>query len=111
MDPDKISLKLKISQTLNNLNQSSQVFVEMINDYNTLYKKYMNIQKIPEQNQRLYSFQIKPEEVIKTDQTELEKKYNLIEEQYLKKKKENEKNIEEIKKKMKKKKKLINYKK
>ena len=100
MDPDKISLKLKISQTLNNLNQSSQVFVEMINDYNTLYKKYMNIQKIPEQNQRLYSFQIKPEEVIKTDQTELEKKYNLIEEQYLKKKTENEKNIEEINKKM-----------
>ena len=97
MDSDKISLKLKISQTLNNLNKSSQVFDEMINDYNTLYKKYMNIQKMPEQNQRLYSFQIKqPEEVIKTDQTELEKKYNLMEEQYFKKKTENEKNIEEI---------------
>ena len=74
MEPDKISLKLKISQTLNNLNQSSQVFDEMINDYNTLYKKYMNIQKMQEKNQRLYSFQIKqPEEVIKPDQTELEK--------------------------------------
>ena len=101
MEPDKISLKLKISQTLNNLNQSSQVFDEMINDYNTLYKKYMNIQKMQEKNQRLYSFQIKqPEEVIKPDQTELEKKYNLMEEQYFKKKTENEKNIEEINQKM-----------
>ena len=33
---DKNILKKKISESLENLNQSSQVFDDMINDYNTL---------------------------------------------------------------------------
>ena len=81
MDTEKLNLKSKISQTLNSLNKSSKVFDDMINDYNTLYKKYMNIQKLPEQNQRnqrlnTVQFFTKPEEApFKVDQTELEKKY------------------------------------
>ena len=97
MESENNDLKLKISQSLNNLNQRSEAFDELINDYNILYKKYMDIQKRPEANQRLLSFQInKPEETPKVDQSELEKKYNLMEKEYFKKKEENEKNIVEI---------------
>ena len=102
MDSEKKDLKLKISQTLNKLNSSSQVFIEMINDYNTLYKKYITIQKLPEQNQRnqrlnTVQFFSKPEEMTsKLEQSELEKKYKLMEEQYFKQKSINEKNIETI---------------
>ena len=49
---DKNSLKLKISDSLEKLNKSSLVFDDMINDYNTLYTKYINIQLMAEQNQR-----------------------------------------------------------
>ena len=104
MDTEKLNLKSKISQTLNSLNKSSKVFDDMINDYNTLYKKYMNIQKLPEQNQRnqrlnTVQFFTKPEEApFKVDQTELEKKYKLMEEQYFKLKNINEQNIETINK-------------
>ena len=104
MDPKILNLKSKISQTLNNLNKSSKVFDDMINDYNALYKKYMNIQKLPEQNQRnqrlnTIQFFSKPEETpLKVDQTELEKKYKLMEEQYFKLKNINEQNIETINK-------------
>ena len=99
MEPNNFELKSKISQALNKLNQSSQVFDDMIDDYNILYKKYMDLQKRPEQKQRLYSMQVKQEEVVKND-PELEKQYNLMKNEYLKKKEENEKNIEEINAKM-----------
>ena len=93
------NFKIKISQTLNRLNHANQTFDDMINDYNILYKKYMDLLKRPE-NQRLYSFQTKPEEVVKNDQTELEKQLNYMKDEYLKEKKKNEKNIEEINEKM-----------
>ena len=41
---DKSQLKLKISDSLEKLNKSSLVFDDMINDYNTLDTKYINIQ-------------------------------------------------------------------
>ena len=81
MEGNKDNLKLKISKALNSLNKSSQVFDEMINDYNTLYKQYINIKKIPEQTQRLNSIMVanKPEDgVIKPDQTELDKNYQIL---------------------------------
>ena len=96
MEQNINDLKLKISKDLNRLNQSSQVFDEIINDYNTLYRNYLNIKKMPDKAPRLSSTQInyfKPEEMIKTDQTELEKNYNTLLEKYSKEKNENEKNI------------------
>ena len=100
MDEEKVALKSKISQTLNRLNHSNQIFDDMIKDYNILYEKYMDLQKRPE-NQRLYSaYQLKAEEAVKNDQTELEKELKYTKEEYLKEKKKNEKNIEEINQKM-----------
>lgn len=96
MEENKDNLKLKISKSLHNLNQSSQVFDDMINDYNTLYKKYLNVKKFSEQTQRINSFVAnKNEDFPKVDQ-ELEKNYNTLLEKYSKEKSENEKNIEKI---------------
>ena len=94
---DQSQLKSKISKKLDNLNQSSEVFDEMINDYNDLYQKYINIQIIAEQNQRLTSINIKKQEVNKMDQSELEKQYKLLQEEYIKVKNSNEKNLTDIK--------------
>ena len=71
---DKNLLKKKIAESLENLNQSSQVFEHMINDYNTLYQKYISIQIMAEQNQRLNSIQLSKvqENVSKMDQAQLE---------------------------------------
>ena len=55
---DKSQLKLKISDSLEKLNKSSLVFDDMINDYNTLYTKYINIQLMAEQNQRFNKLQL-----------------------------------------------------
>ena len=101
MEGNKDYLKLKISKALNSLNKSSQVFDEMINDYNTLYKQYINIKKIPEQTQRLNSIMVanKPEDgVIKPDQTELDKNYQILLEKLSNVKAENERKTEEINK-------------
>ena len=101
MEDNNNNLRLKISKALNGLNKSSRVFDEMINDYNTLYKKYLNIKKIPEQTQRLNSFQvnIKPEDgTIKPDQTELDKDYQILLEKLSNLKAENERKTEEINK-------------
>jgi len=83
---DKSQLKKKISESLENLNQSSQVFDDMINDYNTLYEKYISIQLMAEQNQRLSSIQLSKvqENASKMDQAELEKAYNSLQEEILK---------------------------
>ena len=83
---DKSQLKKKIAKSLENLNQSSQVFDDMINDYNTLYEKYISIQLMAEQNQRLSSIQLSKvqENASKMDQAELEKAYNSLQEEILK---------------------------
>ena len=74
---DKSQLKKKIAESLDNLNQSSRVFDDMINDYNILYQKYISIQIMAEQNQRLTSIQLSKaqENASKMDQAELEKAY------------------------------------
>lgn len=90
-------LKSKISYNLNNLNKSSQVFDDMINDYNTLYQKYIDIQFRTEPSQRLNSIQVsKIENLINPDESELEKKYKLLQDEFVKLKSTNEKNIETI---------------
>ena len=83
---DKSQLKKKIAQSLDNLNQSSQVFDDMITDYNVLYQKYISIQLMAEQNQRLSSIQLSKvqENASKMDQAELEKAYNALQEEILK---------------------------
>ena len=83
---DKSQLKKKIAKSLENLNQSSQVFDDMITDYNVLYQKYISIQLMAEQNQRLSSIQLSKvqENASKMDQAELEKAYNALQEEILK---------------------------
>jgi len=83
---DKSKLKLKISDSLEKLNKSSLVFDDMINDYNTLYTKYINIQLMAEQNQRFNKLQMMKaqENVSKMDQAELEQAYNSLQEEFLK---------------------------
>ena len=83
---DKSKLKLKISDSLEKLNKSSLVFDDMINDYNTLYTKYINIQLMAEQNQRFNKLQLMKaqENVSKMDQAELEQAYNSLQEEFLK---------------------------
>ena len=83
---DKSQLKKKIAESLDNLNQSSRVFDDMINDYNILYQKYISIQIMAEQNQRLTSIQLSKaqENASKMDQAELEKAYNSLQEELLK---------------------------
>ena len=83
---DKSKLKLKISDSLEKLNKSSLVFDDMINDYNTLYSKYINIQLMAEQNQRLNKIQLikAQENISKMDQAELEQAYNSLQEEFLK---------------------------
>ena len=58
----------------------------MINDYNTLYTKYINIQLMAEQNQRFNKLQLMKaqENVSKMDQAELEQAYNSLQEEFLK---------------------------
>ena len=83
---DKSKLKLKISDSLEKLNKSSLVFDDMINDYNTLYTKYINIQLMAEQNQRFNKLQLMKvqENVSKMDQAELEQAYNSLQEEFMK---------------------------
>jgi WD40 repeat protein len=83
---DKSQFKLKISDSLEKLNKSSLVFDDMINDYNTLYTKYINIQLMAEQNQRFNKLQLMKvkENVSKMDPAELEQAYNSLQEEFLK---------------------------
>ena len=92
---DKNQLKKKISESLENLNQSSQVFEHMINDYNTLYQKYISIQIMAEQNQRLSSIQLSKvqENVSKMDQAQLEQAYNTLQEEFIKTKNSKEETL------------------
>lgn len=87
---DLESLKSKISSNLNNLNQRSTVFDDIIKDYNILYKKYTEIQLRNEGNQRMNK--VRAENL--QDKEELEK----LKEDYLTIKKANEEYIEKTNK-------------
>ena len=95
INTDKSKLKQKITESLENLNQSSQVFEHMINDYNTLYQKYISIQIMAEQNQRLNSIQLSKvqENVSKMDQAQLEQAYNTLQEEFIKAKNSKEETL------------------
>ena len=92
---DKNQLKKKIAESLENLNQSSQVFEHMISDYNILYQKYINIQIMAEQNQRLNSIQLSKvqENVSKMDQDQLAQAYNTLQEEFIKTKNSKEETL------------------
>ena len=92
---DKSQLKKKIAESLENLNQSSQVFEHMINDYNTLYQKYISIQIMAEQNQRLNNIQLSKvqENVSKMDQAQLEQAYSTLQEEFIKAKNSKEETL------------------
>jgi len=92
---DKNQIKKKISESLEKLNQSSRVFDDMINDYNTLYQKYISIQLMAEQNQRINSIQLSKaqENVAKMDQAQLEQAYNTLQEEFLKTKNSKEETL------------------
>ena len=92
---DKNQIKKKISESLEKLNQSSRVFDDMINDYNTLYQKYISIQIMAEQNQRINSIQLSKvqENVAKMDQAQLEQAYNTLQEEFLKTKNSKEETL------------------
>lgn len=92
------TLTLKIKGTLTKLNKSTEVFDDMINDYNILYQKYIGIQVREEQRQRMSTIaNIQHQEVNKAEQTELEKQYAVLKQDYLKIKSSNEKNLNDIK--------------
>lgn len=99
IDSSHDTLKLKIKDKLTNLNKSNEVFDDMINDYNILYQKYIGIQIREEQRQRMNTISLnsQQQEVNKVDQTELEKKYNLLQQEYSKVKSSNEQNLIDIK--------------
>ena len=92
---DKEEIKKKISESLENLNQSSQVFENMINDYKILYDKYINIQILAEQNQRLNSIQISKvqENVSKMDPDQLQQAYSTLHEEFMKAKNSKEETL------------------
>ena len=69
-------LKQKISSSLQNLNKSTFVFDEMIQDYNLLHKKYDDMKILLEQNQRINA--TKKEEVSKKENKNDEEDYNFL---------------------------------
>ena len=87
-------LKQKISTSLQDLNKSTFVFDEMIQDYNLLHKKYDDLQKLLEQNQRLNT--TKKEDVSKKENKNDEEDYNFLKDKYFKLKETNEQNLQEI---------------
>jgi len=89
-------LKQKISSSLQNLNKSTFVFDEMIQDYNLLHKKYDDMKILLEQNQRINT--TKKEEVSKKENKNDEEDYNFLKDNYFKLKETNEQNLQEIQK-------------
>ena len=58
-ETDKSELKLKICDSLYKLNKSSLIFEDIINDYNSLYSKYINIKLKAEKDKSLYEMQLR----------------------------------------------------
>ena len=91
-------LKQKISSSLENLNKSTFAYDKMIEDYNILYMKYIDLQIGAEQNQRLgnkiiLKKEIKEKKVDKNDDED----YKFLKDKYFKLKEQNEQNLQEIK--------------
>ena len=91
---DHEKLKQKICSSVEKLNKSTFVFDSMIEDYNLLYQKYIDLQIAQEQNQRSMSFQKRETIIAKRDDDE---DYNFLKDKYFKLKETNENNLQEIK--------------
>ena len=88
-------LKQKITSTVKNNNKVTFVYDSMIEDYNFLYKKYIDMQIAQEQKERLGSKTFtRKESILKMDNGE---DINFLNDKYLKLKETNEKNLQEIK--------------
>ena len=91
-------LKQKISSSLENLNKSTFAYDKMIEDYNILYMKYIDLQIGAEQNQRLGNKIILKKETTekKVDKND-DEDYKFLKDKYFKLKEQNEQNLQEIK--------------
>ena len=88
-------LKQKITSAVKNNNKITFVYDSMIEDYNFLYKKYIDMQIAQEQKERLGSKTFtRKESILKMDNGE---DINFLNDKYLKLKETNEKNLQEIK--------------
>ena len=88
-------LKQKITSCVKNNNKVTFVYDSMIEDYNFLYKKYIDMQIAQEQKERLGSKTFtRKESILKMDNGE---DINFLNDKYLKLKETNEKNLQEIK--------------
>ena len=88
-------LKQKITSAVKNNNKVTFVYDSMIEDYNFLYKKYIDMQIAQEQKERLGSKTFtRKESILKMDNGE---DINFLNDKYLKLKETNEKNLQEIK--------------
>ena len=88
-------LKQKITSSVKDNNKVTFVYDSMIEDYNFLYKKYIDMQIAQEQKERLGSKTFtRKESILKMDNGE---DINFLNDKYLKLKETNEKNLQEIK--------------
>ena len=88
-------LKQKITSAVKDNNKVTFVYDSMIEDYNFLYKKYIDMQIAQEQKERLGSKTFtRKESILKMDNGE---DINFLNDKYLKLKETNEKNLQEIK--------------
>ena len=88
-------LKQKIASAVKDNNKVTFVYDSMIEDYNFLYKKYIDMQIAQEQKERLGSKTFtRKESILKMDNGE---DINFLNDKYLKLKETNEKNLQEIK--------------
>jgi WD40 repeat protein len=92
---DHEKLKQKIFSSVEKLNKSTFVFDSMIEDYNLLYEKYIELQIAQEQNQRSMSLKKRESIISKGDNTEED--YNFLKDKYFKLKETNENNLQTIK--------------
>ena len=88
-------LKQKITSSVKDNNKVTFVYDSMIEDYNFLYKKYIDMQIAQEQKERLGSKTFaRKESILKMDNGE---DINFLNDKYLKLKETKEKNLQEIK--------------
>ena len=90
-------MRQKISISLENLNKSTFAFDEMISDYNSLYKKYTDMQMGQEQNPRKNTMSFSSNLITKKSEKNDEEDYNFLKDKYFKLKESNEQNLQEIK--------------
>ena len=86
-------MRQKISISLENLNKSTFAFDEMISDYNSLYKKYIDMQMGQEQNPRKNTMSFSSNLITKKSEKNDEEDYNFLKDKYFKLKESNEQNL------------------